>query len=65
MNKNQRVLMALLLLAPLTSLPKRIANGFLNNPLSRITCLTRCIRPTASAMRREAKAFATPDNAIF
>ena len=45
-------------------LPKRIANGFLNNPLSRIMCLTRCIRATASVMRREAKAFATPDNAI-
>ena len=63
MNKNQRMLMALLLLA-LPSLPKRIANGFLNNPLSRIMCLTRCIRPTASVMRREARAFATPDNAI-
>ena len=62
---NKKMLMALLLLAPLSLRSrKRIANGFLNNPLSRIMCPTRCIRPRASVMRREAKAFATPDNAI-
>ena len=64
MNKKIKILIAFLLLGALPPLLKQIANGFSNNPLSRIMCLTRCIKLMASAMRREARAFATPDNAI-
>jgi hypothetical protein len=60
------LLSVLLLFYSLSSLRsrKQIANGFLSNPLSRIMCLTRCIRWTASATRREARAFVTLVNAI-
>ena len=37
----------------------------MNNPRSRITSLTRCIRPTVSAMPPEARAFVTTDKCDF
>ena len=44
MNKTIKILIALLLLGASHALPRQIASGFSNNPLSPITCLTRCIR---------------------
>ena len=64
MDKKIIILITFLLLLGLRTLLRRIASGFLNNPLSRTTFLTRCIKLKASAMRRKGRAFATPDNAI-